>query len=304
MKRSTAWLHVVHGGRDDAGRPNRQRPGPHRPRTCDRAASTCQAASPRQRAVARRRGRAGPEHGPGVSRRPRPAPHHDRQSAPERPPQRGALGPIGAASGRQPAVHPDRQWRHRGPRPGAGKRGPERSRLVAALQLAAPARDGRRWPLPDGALAAPAWHARIAAGETVHLHNPGAHARLSRVADFEDIAEPRRDVPANIRISNPFNMSGNATQVDVADASRNLLWRVSLSDGGVSVVTRFASVPNPTPAGPPSMDAVPASVRGFGNDLLVSYLTGAPFARRGQRADRRSADGRAPTAHPRPANSY
>jgi hypothetical protein len=123
----------------------------------------------------------------------------------------------------------------------------------------------------------PAWHARIAAGETVHLVSPAGHARLSRVADFEDIPEPRPDVPANIRISNPFNMAGHGSRVDIADASRNLLWRVSLPDGARSVVARFANVANPTPVGPPTVEAVPASVRGFRDDLLVSYLTGAPF---------------------------
>ena len=124
----------------------------------------------------------------------------------------------------------------------------------------------------------PVWHAAIAAGETVHLRNPGSHARLSRVADFEDVPEPRPDVPANIRISNPYNMVGNEAHVEVADASRNLLWRVRLSDGAVWVVTRFASVPNTTPVGPPVVEPVPASVRGFRDDLLVAYLTGAPFA--------------------------
>jgi hypothetical protein len=36
-------------------------------------------------------------------------------------------------------------------------------------------------------------------------------------------------------------------------------------------------VANPTPVGPPTIEAVPASVRGFRGDRLVSYLTGAPF---------------------------
>jgi hypothetical protein len=164
----------------------------------------------------------------------------------------------------------------RGPVQGSEVANPNASSpLFSSLLLLEMDEEGGRFPTD---LSLPAdWHARVAAGETVHLQNPSGHARLSRVADFEDVAEPRPDVPNNLRISNPFNLSGNGSRVDVADASRNLLWRVSLSDGATSIVTRFDGVPNPTPAGPRIMDAVPASVRGFRDDLLVSYLTGAPF---------------------------
>ena len=40
---------------------------------------------------------------------------------------------------------------------------------------------------------------------------------------------------------------------------------------------RFAPVPNPTPVGAPVLDAVPTSVRVYGDQLLVSLLTGFPF---------------------------
>ena len=43
-------------------------------------------------------------------------------------------------------------------------------------------------------------------------------------------------------------------------------------------LSRFAGIPNPTPVGPPVGDAVPTSVRIYGNQLLVSFLTGFPFA--------------------------
>src|SRR5262249_6161258 len=39
----------------------------------------------------------------------------------------------------------------------------------------------------------------------------------------------------------------------------------------------FPPQPNPTPVGPPVVDAVPTSVRIFGGQLLVSFLTGFPF---------------------------
>ncbi|MBL0155554.1 MAG: hypothetical protein IPP47_00305 [Bryobacterales bacterium] len=40
---------------------------------------------------------------------------------------------------------------------------------------------------------------------------------------------------------------------------------------------RFAHEPHPTPVGAPVLDAVPTSVRTYGDQLLVSLLTGFPF---------------------------
>jgi hypothetical protein len=63
----------------------------------------------------------------------------------------------------------------------------------------------------------------------------------------------------------------------VTDASMNALVRVDTATGRWRRIARFPPLPNPTPVGPPVVDAVPTSVRIFGGQLLVSFLTGFPF---------------------------
>lgn len=99
------------------------------------------------------------------------------------------------------------------------------------------------------------------------------------IANFRDYTEePRPDVPGNVRASNPFGMDIRGNALYVADASQNAVYRVDLDTNDVEVMTRFAPKPNPLPFGPPVMEAVPTSARVFGKQLLVTYLTGFPFA--------------------------
>jgi hypothetical protein len=134
--------------------------------------------------------------------------------------------------------------------------------------------------LPRGFSLPPEASARLAVGEGVYLTNvDGEIARLSRLVDFPDyVAEPRPDVANNIRPSNPFGLVGNASRLDVNDASRNLIFSVDVTTAQWRVLVRFAPVPSRGPVGPPLVDAVPATIRGYGDSLLVSYLTGFPFA--------------------------
>ena len=62
------------------------------------------------------------------------------------------------------------------------------------------------------------------------------------------------------------------------DASFNQLYKVNPATGEYSTFAVFPPKPNPLPFGPPFSEAVPDSVRLFGNRLLVSFLTGFPFA--------------------------
>ena len=63
------------------------------------------------------------------------------------------------------------------------------------------------------------------------------------------------------------------------DAGNNTLWQVDISTGRLKVLTRFPNTPNPiAPTGPPTSEAVPSSVRAYGDRLLVTLLAGAPFA--------------------------
>ncbi len=64
------------------------------------------------------------------------------------------------------------------------------------------------------------------------------------------------------------------------DASYNAVWSIPLAPGGPATrLVSFANVPNtlfPT-LGPPTAEAVPASLRVAGDDFVVSLLTGFPF---------------------------
>lgn len=84
------------------------------------------------------------------------------------------------------------------------------------------------------------------------------------------------------RNSHPYGLTLLASQPDslyVNDAGMNTVNQVSLSTGRSKVLTRFPSTPSPLPAGagPPFIEAVPTSITPYGNTLLVSLLSGAPF---------------------------
>lgn len=133
--------------------------------------------------------------------------------------------------------------------------------------------------LPLGFSLPPSAQPRIARGEGIYTHNvDGQHVRVSRLVDFPDyVAEPRPDVPGNVRLSNPFGMIGSATHLDIVDASRNLVFSVEVSEPNPRTLTTFASVRSTLPMGPPFVDAVPSNIRAYGDSLLVPFLTGFPF---------------------------
>ena len=123
-------------------------------------------------------------------------------------------------------------------------------------------------------------HARLADGEILLLRGqtlPPATLRL--VANFPDfIPSPRPDVPTNVRPSNPFGLVLHSNTLYVVDAALNNLRTVDLENGAVSTAFTYPQRPNPSaPFGPPFIDAVPDSLRLFGNKLLVTFLTGFPF---------------------------
>jgi hypothetical protein len=141
--------------------------------------------------------------------------------------------------------------------------------------------DDKATRLPLGFWLPPESHQRLGAGEGVYLTNvDGETARISRFVDFPDyVPEPRPDVPNNVRSSNPFGLVGHEFRLDVNDASRNLIFSVDTARPEPRVLVTFPPVPNrAAPMGPPLVDAVPSTIRGYGDWLLVSYLTGFPFA--------------------------
>ena len=115
-------------------------------------------------------------------------------------------------------------------------------------------------------------------GEVDIAGDGGGSVRVSVLARFpvsEAIAGPLVN-----RFSNPWGLALSADGKDLwmNDASADALLRIDTATGRWRRVARFAGIRNPTPVGPPFVDAVPTSVRTYGNQVLVSFLTGFPFA--------------------------
>ena len=115
-------------------------------------------------------------------------------------------------------------------------------------------------------------------GQQVELADEGATARISLLARFP-IAEPHPT--ALYKFSNPWGLalSEDGQTLYLTDASQNCLLQIDTSTGRWRRLARFGPFPNPTPVGPPVVDAVPTSVRIYGDRVLVSFLSGFPFVR-------------------------
>ncbi len=107
----------------------------------------------------------------------------------------------------------------------------------------------------------------------------GESARLKVVVDFRDFTYNHRpDFLGNVRPSNPFGLALIGKLLYTADAGQNLIWETNLNTGETRVLVYLNNKPNPLPFGPPFVEPVPDSIRAFGKQLLVTYLTGFPFA--------------------------
>ena len=128
-------------------------------------------------------------------------------------------------------------------------------------------------------------HFRLASGETIFLGRTGLldssflpKPTLRLVANFPDFTPSfRPDVPNNVRPSNPFGLALRSNTLYVTDASQNMIRTVDLNNGLIGSLITYPPRVNPLPLGPPVIDAVPDSLRLFGNKLLVTFLTGFPF---------------------------
>jgi hypothetical protein len=165
-----------------------------------------------------------------------------------------------------------------GPAPGSEKANPNPSSplLSSLLAVRVPANVEE---MTAGFALTPEDHAALKGGARLTLSN-GAGDRLTveLVADFPDYtAAPRPDFAENVRASNPFGVAVNGNLVYVVDASQNVVRVVGADSGAWTTLTTFAQYTNPLPFGPPKIDAVPDSVRLFGDRLLVTTLTGFPF---------------------------
>jgi hypothetical protein len=114
-------------------------------------------------------------------------------------------------------------------------------------------------------------------GAEVELEDAGATARISLLTRYP-IAEPHPQ--AVYKFSNPWGLalSEDGRSLFQTDASQNCLLRIDTTTGRWRRLARFSPFPNPTPVGPRMVDAVPTSVRIYGDSVLVSFLSGFPFA--------------------------
>jgi hypothetical protein len=165
-----------------------------------------------------------------------------------------------------------------GPAPGSEKANPNPSSplLSSLLAVRVPANIEET---TSGFTLTPADHAALKGGARLMLSNgAGDKLTVELVADFPDYtSEPRPDFADNVRASNPFGVAVNGSLVYVVDASQNILRVVGADSGEFNTFWSFKQYTNPLPFGPREIDAVPNSVRLFGDRLLVTTLTGFPF---------------------------
>jgi hypothetical protein len=130
------------------------------------------------------------------------------------------------------------------------------------------------------------------AGTLIHMAASGTWKVVANVAGHEFAANPA----GGALDSNPFGVLAEPGGRLVVDAGANALFSVSTS-GHVETLAVFAPLPNPTPVGPRTVEAVPTSVaRGPDGALYVGQLTGFPFVQ-GLANIYRVVPGQAPAMH-------
>jgi hypothetical protein len=166
-----------------------------------------------------------------------------------------------------------------GPFPGTEKANPNPSSPIISSVLAIHASANVENSSAGFALT-PADHATLKNNPVTLSNGQGDTLRVELIVDFPNFQpEPRPDFSDNVRASNPFGVAVSGNLLYVVDASLNKLVTVGVESGNTATLATFAQVPNPLfPLGPPNVDAVPDSVRLYGDQLLVTYLTGFPFA--------------------------
>ncbi|MBC7925901.1 MAG: ScyD/ScyE family protein [Bryobacteraceae bacterium] len=104
----------------------------------------------------------------------------------------------------------------------------------------------------------------------------GGTLTVSVLARFP-VSEP--DANTVYRFSNPwgFALTADGNTLYTTDASVNALVSIDTTTGRWQRLMRFAPSPNPGNVGPPVIEAVPTGVRVYGNQVLVSFLSGFPF---------------------------
>jgi len=121
-----------------------------------------------------------------------------------------------------------------------------------------------------------AWKEALGIANAATVIKMAASGRWKHVADI--LEHESDENPAGGRVdTNPFGVLAEPGGVLVVDAGGNSLLSVG-RNGHVETLAVFPPQPNPTPVGPPMIEAVPTSVaRGPDGALYVGQLTGFPF---------------------------
>jgi hypothetical protein len=122
-------------------------------------------------------------------------------------------------------------------------------------------------------------HWRLYDGQTLDLRNAGGdRAEIEILTMFRPLVRNWAGA-APVRPSDPYALVFDERKQNlyVADASSESVVKVSVDTGRSQLVVRFPPIQRTTPAGTVAADNVPTGVCWRGDDLLVSFLTGAPF---------------------------
>ena len=122
-------------------------------------------------------------------------------------------------------------------------------------------------------------HFTLADGWEVRLTNSGGQtATIGLLVGFPSVPPDRREVIGHVT---PYGMTLDPARESLyaADAGQNRILKVNVNTGRWQTLVRFPRVPRVPSAGAETeTDAVPTSARFYGDDLLVTFLTGVPFA--------------------------
>ncbi len=122
-------------------------------------------------------------------------------------------------------------------------------------------------------------HFSLTMGNIVTLEDgSGKSAIFELVSNFPDTWP---DPVSIYRNSHPFGLTMHPSAPNTlftVDAGMNLVWQTNATTGRNKVLVQFPNVPNVGAVGPPTKEAVPTSLQACGDGLLVTLLSGGPFA--------------------------
>jgi hypothetical protein len=121
-------------------------------------------------------------------------------------------------------------------------------------------------------------HFTLADHSTLTLSNgSGDNATIRLLAEFRVNRPDARTIYRNTHLFGIALLPSQPNSLFLADSGNNAIWQVDIGSGRSQLMTRFANTPNPL-AGPPTSEAVPTNIHAYEDQLLVSLLSGAPFA--------------------------